>query len=357
MDSSRRFSAKVGSITGALLLVIGCSDLGHEPEPIRSVTIHPTQIDFGTVTLGNSRTDSLFIVSDGTGAVTVSVTLSSGDAAVFSLEASDASLGGGTGISIPAGDSVKVLVDYNPQSVSTDRDTIIVINIDMPAQVLEVPVSGQATEVAVPSLTVSPSALDFGLVVVGDSSEATLTLENSGSAPLVISEVKLAGEDADHFRLLTPLDGVELPPDDDTTLALRFHPASKGTKSARLTVVSNDPDSSSKTVNLVGTGSERITYDADAGPIIGPGGTAGCLGSCHGNNGWTYQAIVDVSSGTGMNYITPGDTLNSYLYLKIKGGPGISGSRMPRDNQTYFDNQPGELGTIRDWILQGAVEQ
>ena len=100
---------------------------------------------------------------------------------------------------------------------------------------------------------------------------------------------------------------------------------------------------------------QAVDYNTDIGPIIGSNATASC-NLCHGTTGWTYAEIVNMPSGTGMNYITPNDLSNSYLYLKITGSAGISGDRMPQNNQTYFDNNPNELQLIIDWISEGALE-
>ena len=106
----------------------------------------------------------------------------------------------------------------------------------------------------------------------------------------------------------------------------------------------------------------EITYTSVIESIIGPDGSAGCRIQCHDGtlgikNGWTYNAMVNIPSTTGMDLISPTDTTNSYLYLKIKGSEGIEGERMPFGNMTYFDEQPDELHLIRDWILKGAPEE
>lgn len=210
----------------------------------------------------------------------------------------------------------------------------------------------------------APASIDFGSVAVGDSADTTVVISNSGELPLVISQAVVSVGDSGEFQLLSKLSSVVLGSGEDTPLVVRFKPNSEGVKMAILTIFSNDPNAESTPVTLTGTGGERaltITYDGDVGPIIGPGGSAGCLPSCHtgtpGSDGWKYTAIVNVASSRGMNYITPGDTSKSYLYLKIKGDPAITGSRMPRDNPSFFDDHPGDLQTIRDWIHKGAVER
>jgi hypothetical protein len=93
---------------------------------------------------------------------------------------------------------------------------------------------------------------------------------------------------------------------------------------------------------------------------------AGCLG-CHGGNGGftigstasiAYSNLVNPSSlgNCQKTYIVAGDPARSFFYEKISGTPSC-GSRMPRNNQSYFDNNPDKLETIRVWIEEGALSE
>ena len=67
-----------------------------------------------------------------------------------------------------------------------------------------------------------------------------------------------------------------------------------------------------------------------------------------------YNNIVNVTSTqkSSLMRIKPGDTDNSYLYMKVTGAEGISGSRMPPGGQLTTN----QLDFLRDWILAGAPE-
>ena len=65
-----------------------------------------------------------------------------------------------------------------------------------------------------------------------------------------------------------------------------------------------------------------------------------------------YDNIVNKSGpSSSFSYITPGKPQESYLFLKIIGAPGITGSRMPRGSgpldQVLIDS-------VRSWIERGA---
>lgn len=332
-----------------LLFVWSCTDLGEPPEPIRSFAVNRNQINFGTVRIGNTKTDSVYITSDGTHSVSLSLTLNTGSS-VFKILSS-------TSPSIEPEDRSVVVVSYSPGNDTTSlthSDILRISNNDDVNQVASVSLSGIWSPIPIPDISVSLYAVDFGVISLGDSTDTTITFLNQGDTILFVSDFSIAGEDPNDFSFFPQLDTLYLESGDDTTITLQFKPITSGDKSAQLSFRSNDPDTQELNIDLSGLGG--YTYATHVAPIIGDDRSAGCLGSCHGNNGWTYDAIVNVQSSTGKNYITPGDTLNSYLFLKIKGDPGINGGRMPQNNPLYFDNNPDQLNIVRKWIIQGAIE-
>jgi hypothetical protein len=69
--------------------------------------------------------------------------------------------------------------------------------------------------------------------------------------------------------------------------------------------------------------------------------------------GLAFSNIVNVPSmeNGALNRVTPGDADNSYLYQKITGAAGITGSRMPLGRAALSQAQ---LDLVRDWIEAGA---
>lgn len=87
-----------------------------------------------------------------------------------------------------------------------------------------------------------------------------------------------------------------------------------------------------------------------------------CTG-CHGRSGGlelaagkSHPALVGVHAETkscdSFMRVSPGDPDGSALMMKVSGTG--CGSRMPRNNPTYFDAHPDQLVRIRSWILGGA---
>ncbi len=95
---------------------------------------------------------------------------------------------------------------------------------------------------------------------------------------------------------------------------------------------------------------QSISYNSHVKPIFQ---NYGCLG-CHGGQGNLFLGTYNEVFSTGNNkpVVISGDT-TSYLIKKLKGSPGISGSRMPQGGNPMV---AADLNTIIAWIKTGAIE-
>lgn len=107
-----------------------------------------------------------------------------------------------------------------------------------------------------PDITVSPTSHDFGIVAAGTSSAVqTLTISNTGDADLVIGTLSIAGTDASEFGTENDNCSAQtIRPTAGCTVGAVFEPASTSTKTAHLTISSNDPDTPNLSIPLTGTG-------------------------------------------------------------------------------------------------------
>lgn len=104
-----------------------------------------------------------------------------------------------------------------------------------------------------PDISVMPGRRDFGSVMVGESSERTVTIRNEGSAPLTVRSLTCTG---DGFTLVNPppLPSSIAPGDERLILMIKFTPAAAGTQNGALMIASDDPDEGSVMVTLTGVG-------------------------------------------------------------------------------------------------------
>lgn len=70
--------------------------------------------------------------------------------------------------------------------------------------------------------------------------------------------------------------------------------------------------------------------------------------------GVSYGLLVNhpATENSTMDRVEPGSPERSYLILKLRGDPSITGDRMPRDGPPYLSS--GQIEGIAAWIRAGA---
>ncbi|MFH0765961.1 MAG: choice-of-anchor D domain-containing protein [Calditrichota bacterium] len=105
----------------------------------------------------------------------------------------------------------------------------------------------------VPDISVSPEALDFGEVHVGQSVRAEARIINLGQMDLIIESIVLAPEDAP-FQIVQGGDLAALEPGVEQIIRIEFNPVEIGQAQAELVVLSDDPDEAEVRIALTGLG-------------------------------------------------------------------------------------------------------
>ncbi len=124
----------------------------------------------------------------------------------------------------------------------------------------------------------SSSTRDFGNVNTGSStSDVTFTIENLGGVDLTLSGtagslVALSGTDASDFTVTQTNVTSSIAEESNVTFTVAFSPSSAGTKSATLTIMSNDADEGTYTINLTGKGVTPEINVKAAGADVASGG-------------------------------------------------------------------------------------
>ena len=108
-----------------------------------------------------------------------------------------------------------------------------------------------------------------------------------------------------------------------------------------------------------GGGRPAVTLVRLSGEIFTPRcATSGCHSGTARAGGLSLQAediataIVDVSSEAKPDYklVAPGDPVNSYLLMKMRGDEGIAGDRMPPARALEEE----QIALIEEWVEDGA---
>jgi hypothetical protein len=105
------------------------------------------------------------------------------------------------------------------------------------------------------NLVSNSASLTFGTVITGRSGVTnTFTIRNSGSADLTLGTLTVDGTNSGDFTVHTNGMASTLATGSSTTFSVVFNPASAGARSATLRLANNDPNESSFTIGLTGTG-------------------------------------------------------------------------------------------------------
>jgi len=176
-----------------------------------------------------------------------------------------------------------------------------------------------------PDISVSPTSLDFGDVLIGQSSEQTVTVANNGTGELTLGTIASADPLAQPFAIVSDgCSGGTIPLGGSCTFTVRFAPTSAGDFSDTFDIPSNDPDENPVTVYVAGAGA------APGGPQL----VSETWSTMHnGGNGHDYIYAVGIDSqgnviaaGTLKGINSPEHDTSAYL-VKYNPAAGASPAR------------------------------
>ena len=239
-----------GSLTGSLSVV---SNATNSPATISIsgtagtllLGASPTSLSFGSAAVGSSSAQTVTLTNSGTGSVTVSALTATGTGFTAS------------GLSLPAtvaaGQSTTFSVTYAPTAAGSASGSVSVVSTatNSPATIA---LAGTGTTVLV---AVSPTTLNFGSVMVNNTSSQSITLQNTGTASVTLSQATVAGTGFSLSGLSLP---ATLAAGKSTSLTVTFTPTATGSATGSLTLVSNASNSPAS-VALDGVGAATHTVD------------------------------------------------------------------------------------------------
>ena len=197
------------------------------PAPGRVVTAIANSGSFGDACLGSFHDEILTIDNGGPGRLSITdITSSSPDFLAPSVLSYPIELG--------PGDSIDVVIRFEPVSFGSKSGTITIVSND-PASPHTVKVTGVAPVPRLSALIADRG--DFGKVCVGSFADEPLILNNSSRCPLTVSSITSSSSEfvvasVQAFPLI-------IAPGNSLPVPIRFAPTSFGVKSATITVTSN----------------------------------------------------------------------------------------------------------------------
>jgi uncharacterized protein (TIGR03437 family) len=144
--------------------------------PVPAIRANPSGLDFGNVNTGQSADLSLAI--NNLGAAPLTVGAANINNPLFSLT-------GPLPLQLAPGEQRAWTVRFRPTGAGDQSGTLTIASNDPAAPSLTVNLSGTgASPAQAPAINVSPTSLDFGTVMSGQTKDLTLTVRNNGNATL-----------------------------------------------------------------------------------------------------------------------------------------------------------------------------
>ena len=224
-------------------VIVTVSGTGTAPE----ISVSSLAVAFGNVEVGETATPTTITVTNtgnenlvlgSLGALTAPFGIASDTCSGQTLEP----LGSGT-------NTCTFNVTFAPTVVGAVNQAFDIPSNDADENPVTVNVSGSG---AVPDISVSPLAVDFGDVNVGDSSDQTVTVTNDGDADLVLGSVSAPA--APFSIAADTCSGQTLAPADTCTISVEFAPDAVQDYSSSFDILSDDPDEDPVTVDVSGSG-------------------------------------------------------------------------------------------------------
>ena len=266
----------------------GPSVFAYEPgtQPILgpSASFVPVSFSFGSITTGQSSTaQSLVITSTGGQALSVnSISLSGAKSGDFSF----------VGCVPPAvlqpGSFCTVLLTFVPSATGTRTASLTITDNGTPGTQV-IPLSGTGLAPA-PAVTI-PSSVNFTTITQGTTATENVTVTNSGTLPLHISNIALEGANPGDFSFSTQTCTAANPVNSGCTITVTFAPLAAGVRTANL-VLTHDAPNSPQTILQNGNATPAVTIASAPS-----GGSMTALVSA----GQTAQYQLQATPGAGFN--------------------------------------------------------
>ena len=207
------------------------------------LTVSPTSLAFGSVTVNTAKAMSLVLTSTGTSAVTVNSAAISGTG--FTI------VSGALPATLQPKQTVTLQVQFKPTASGAATGKITVSSNSTSGGTATVALSGTGAAATSPQLTVGPTSLAFGNVTVNTATTQSLVLTSSGTSAVTVNSAAISGTG---FTLSAQTFPVTLQPKQSVTLQVQFKPTASGAATGKITVSSNSTTGGTATVALSGTG-------------------------------------------------------------------------------------------------------
>lgn len=251
-------------VLAAVLAASGCVGVAGKYNSGSSnpaISVAPASINFGTVTVGTTSSQSVTVSNSGTSSLSISQAQVTGSS--FSVT------GATFPMTVAAGARSTFSISFKPSAASNYSGSITVTS-NAASSPSTITLGGSGTT-QVLQLVVNPRTLAFGNVNVGSSSTLNVTLQNTGNGNFTVSQGQLSGAE---FSASGVGSNLSLSPGQVATLAVTFNPSVAGNASGSVAITSNAPPAP-VTVSFTAAGvqasshSVGLNWTASTSSVIG----------------------------------------------------------------------------------------
>lgn len=294
---------------GGQSLPVGLAGTGVAPDMVVTVVGGATPpLDFGSARVGTASSTTYTIRVDNAGTDVLSASLATTGANPGDWSYSPPA----TSFTVPAGGFYDVVATFTPAAAGARSATLTVADDDglSATPSVDLAMTGTGTE---PAISVSPDPIDFaGQRVFTSSAPRLVTISNTGTAPLTVTDIRLAAGDTGDFGLTTSLP-MTIAPGSSGAFSVTFTPAAAGTRSSTIEIVSDAPTSPTL-VTARGTG---------LAPVLAVSPTSLAFADTRvGSASATQTFTIDNAGDADMNVLSvsiPGANADDYTVTAFSG--------------------------------------
>ncbi|MBV9808688.1 MAG: choice-of-anchor D domain-containing protein [Solirubrobacterales bacterium] len=212
-----------------------------------AVTLSPTSVAFGSQQVGGTSSARSILLTN-----TGNASLSIGSIAIAGANSGDFAQTNTCPSSLAAGANCTISVTFAPAAAGS-RTASVQVSDNAGDSPQSAPLSGTGTA---PGVSLSPTSLAFGSQLLGSTSTAqTVTLTNSGAAPLSINGISVTGANPGDFAESDncPAAPATLAANATCSVSITFSPAAAGSRAATVQITDNAANSP-QSFSVSGTG-------------------------------------------------------------------------------------------------------
>ena len=208
------------------------------PLPMPSIALIQESVSLGETEVGNRITKTFTIDNSGTGPLTVTDIRSDIAGITFSE----------TQFTVPAGQSRVITVTFNPQSEGAITGTIDILSDDPQNATISLTLTGSVTAIPVPAIALIRESLSLGEIEVGNRITETITIDNSGTGPLTVTDIRsdIAGITFSETQFTVPAG-------QSHDITVTFDPQAEGAIAGTIDIQSDDPENATISLTLTGS--------------------------------------------------------------------------------------------------------